>query len=188
MKKAHVDSYRPQIETSSLYLGPNKYADVPTDVRIARFKQSGDAHLVATYYKFGRYLLVCSSQPGGQAATLQGIWNDKLLPSWDSKYTTNINLEMNYWPAEVTNLAALNEPLFRLIREVSETVPKRPALCTALRAGCCTITPIFGVLRVPSTMGRPVCGCRVVHGYAAICGSITSTQAIKSFCAKYIRL
>ncbi len=121
MKKAHVDSYRPQIETSSLYLGPNKYADVPTDVRIARFKQSGDAHLVATYYKFGRYLLVCSSQPGGQAATLQGIWNDKLLPSWDSKYTTNINLEMNYWPAEVTNLAALNEPLFRLIREVSET-------------------------------------------------------------------
>lgn len=121
LKKAHVDFYRKQIGTSSLYLGPDKFADVPTDVRIAQFKTSGDAHLVATYYKFGRYLLVCSSQPGGQPANLQGIWNDRLYPSWDSKYTTNINLEMNYWPSEVTNLAALNEPLFRLIREVSET-------------------------------------------------------------------
>lgn len=121
LKKAHVDFYRKQIGTSSLYLGPDKYADMPTDVRIAQFKTSGDAHLVATYYKFGRYLLICSSQPGGQPANLQGIWNDRLYPSWDSKYTTNINLEMNYWPAEVTNLTALNEPLFRLIREVSET-------------------------------------------------------------------
>ena len=58
----------------------------------------------ATYFQFGRYLLICSSQPGGQPANLQGIWNDKLFPSWDSKYTCNINLEMNYWPSEVTNL------------------------------------------------------------------------------------
>lgn len=121
MKNTHVAFYRNQIGTSSLDLGPNKYPDIPTDIRIERFKQSGDAHLVATYYKFGRYLLICSSQPGGQPANLQGIWNDKLFPSWDSKYTTNINLEMNYWPAEVTNLTTLNEPLFRLIREVSET-------------------------------------------------------------------
>ena len=76
---------------------------------------------MANYYKFGRYLLVSSSQPGGQAANLQGIWNDKMFPSWDSKYTCNINLEMNYWPAEVTNLTELNEPLFRLIKEVSKT-------------------------------------------------------------------
>lgn len=69
----------------------------------------------------GRYLLICSSQPGGQPANLQGIWNDKLFPSWDSKYTCNINLEMNYWPSEVTNLSDLNEPLFRLIKEVSES-------------------------------------------------------------------
>jgi alpha-L-fucosidase 2 len=65
--------------------------------------------------------LICASQPGGQAANLQGIWNDKMFPSWDSKYTCNINLEMNYWPAEVTNLTELNEPLFRLTKEVSET-------------------------------------------------------------------
>lgn len=120
-KKEHVDFYQKQIGTSSLDLGPDKYADVPTDKRIERFKETNDNHLVSTYYNFGRYLLICSSQPGGQAANLQGIWNDKLYPSWDSKYTCNINLEMNYWPSEVTNLTHLNEPLFRLIKEVSKT-------------------------------------------------------------------
>ena len=92
-----------------------------TDKRVENFKDTHDAHLVATYFQFGRYLLICSSQPGGQPANLQGIWNDKLFPSWDSKYTCNINLEMNYWPSEVTNLSDLNEPLFRLIKEVSES-------------------------------------------------------------------
>lgn len=120
-KKEHVDFYQKQIGTSTLDLGPDKYADVPTDIRIERFKDTHDNQLVANYYKFGRYLLVSSSQPGGQAANLQGIWNDKMFPSWDSKYTCNINLEMNYWPAEVTNLTELNEPLFRLIKEVSKT-------------------------------------------------------------------
>ena len=93
----------------------------PADKRVENFKDTHDAHLVATYFQFGRYLLICSSQPGGQPANLQGIWNDKLFPSWDSKYTCNINLEMNYWPSEVTNLSDLNEPLFRLIKEVSES-------------------------------------------------------------------
>lgn len=120
-KKDHVEFYQKEIGASSLDLGEDKYADVPTDVRIERFKETNDAHLVANYYKFGRYLLVSSSQPGGQAANLQGIWNDKLFPSWDSKYTCNINLEMNYWPSEVTNLTHLNEPLFSLIKEVSKT-------------------------------------------------------------------
>ncbi len=120
-KQAHIAAYQQQIGTASLWLGDDQYADVPTDLRIERFKQTNDAFLVATYFKFGRYLLISCSQPGGQAANLQGIWNDKLLPSWDSKYTCNINLEMNYWPSEVTNLSWLNEPLFRLIREVSET-------------------------------------------------------------------
>lgn len=120
-KKEHVDFYQKQVGTSTLDLGPDKYADVPTDIRIERFKETHDNQLVANYYKFGRYLLISSSQPGGQAANLQGIWNDKMFPSWDSKYTCNINLEMNYWPAEVTNLPELNEPLFRLIKEVSKT-------------------------------------------------------------------
>ncbi len=120
-KKEHVDFYTGQIGTSDLWLGEDKFANLPTDIRIERFKENNDNYLVSTYYKFGRYLLVSSSQPGGQPANLQGIWNDKLYPSWDSKYTCNINLEMNYWPSEVTNLTWLNEPLFKLIKEVSET-------------------------------------------------------------------
>jgi alpha-L-fucosidase 2 len=120
-RKNHTDYYRRYLTRVSLDLGDNRYEHVTTDKRVENFKQTNDAHLVATYFQFGRYLLICSSQPGGQPANLQGIWNDKLFPSWDSKYTCNINLEMNYWPSEVTNLSELNEPLFRLIREVSET-------------------------------------------------------------------
>lgn len=120
-RKNHTDFYRRYLTRVSLDLGDNRYEHVTTDKRVENFKQTNDAHLVATYFQFGRYLLICSSQPDGQPANLQGIWNDKLFPSWDSKYTCNINLEMNYWPSEVTNLSELNEPLFRLIREVSET-------------------------------------------------------------------
>jgi len=120
MKKSHVAFFKKWMDKSSLDIGPNLSAET-TDKRIENFAKTNDAHLVATYYKFGRYLLISCSQPGGQPANLQGIWNDKMLPSWDSKYTTNINLEMNYWPAEVTNLAELNEPLFKLTKEVSET-------------------------------------------------------------------
>lgn len=119
--KAHVAYFRQFMDRSSLDLGDDQFPHVTTDMRVERFKDTNDAFLVATYFKFGRYLLICSSQPGGQPANLQGIWNDKLFPSWDSKYTCNINLEMNYWPSEVTNLSELNEPLFKLIKEVSET-------------------------------------------------------------------
>lgn len=117
----HVRFFRNYMDRMSLDLGPDLHAQTTTDMRIQNFSQTNDAHLVATYFQFGRYLLICSSQPGGQPANLQGIWNDKLLPSWDSKYTCNINTEMNYWPAEVCNLSELHEPLLRLIKEVSET-------------------------------------------------------------------
>jgi len=119
-KKAHITYFKSFMDKSSLDLGLNLSKET-TDKRVENFAQTNDANLVATYYKYGRYLLICASQPGGQPANLQGIWNDKMLPSWDSKYTTNINLEMNYWPAEVTNLTELNEPLFKLTKEVSET-------------------------------------------------------------------
>jgi alpha-L-fucosidase 2 len=119
-KKAHIAYFKTFMNKSSLDLGDNTSTET-TDKRVENFAKTNDAHLVATYYKYGRYLLICASQPGGQPANLQGIWNDKMLPAWDSKYTTNINLEMNYWPAEVTNLTELNEPLFRLTKEVSET-------------------------------------------------------------------
>lgn len=133
-RRAHIDFYTEFFDRSTLDLGEDVYGHLPTDVRVEQFARVSaiggkdsqpavlpDNHLVATYYQFGRYLLICSSQPGGQAANLQGIWNDKLFPPWDSKYTANINVEMNYWPAEVTNLSELYEPLLRLTREVSET-------------------------------------------------------------------
>ena len=81
---------------------------------------ASDPALEALYFQFGRYLLIASSRPGTMAANLQGIWNDQLAPSWDSKYTININTEMNYWPAEVTNLSELHEPLFDLVENARE--------------------------------------------------------------------
>lgn len=120
-RRRHVAIYRSMLTRASLFLGADSHPSMATDERLAAFRDADDNWLCATYFTFGRYLLICSSQPGGQAANLQGIWNDKMFPSWDSKYTTNINLEMNYWPSEPTNLSDLNEPLFRLIREVSTT-------------------------------------------------------------------
>ncbi len=117
----HVARYQAQANRNTLWLGNDEYAQLPTDVRLAQFPRTHDKHLAALYYRFGRYLLIASSQPGGQPANLQGIWNDKMLPSWDSKYTVNINTEMNYWPSEVCNLTELNGPLFQMIEEVSHT-------------------------------------------------------------------
>ncbi len=127
LKSRHEQLYHQYFDRVSLNLGPDRYPQVPTSKRIEQFAavdfpSATDNHLVETYFQFGRYLLICSSQPDNtNPANLQGIWNDKMFPSWDSKYTTNINLEMNYWPSEVTNLTELNGPLFRLIREISET-------------------------------------------------------------------
>ena len=120
-KQSHTAFFQQYMNRVSLNLGETTTPELTTDLRVERFKETNDANLVATYFQFGRYLLICSSQPGGQPANLQGIWNDKLLPSWDSKYTCNINAEMNYWPAEVANLSELHEPLLRMTREVSET-------------------------------------------------------------------
>ncbi len=116
----HVDFYSEFYNRVKLKIGENN-KDLPTNNRIADYANVEDGYMVGMYYQFGRYLLICSSQAGGQAPGLQGIWNDKRFPSWDGKYTTNINLEMNYWPAENTNLTDLQEPLFRLIKEISVT-------------------------------------------------------------------
>ena len=125
LKDLHEKTYHKYYDRVKLNLGEDAYANVPMNKRIEQFSVVSDSvadrHLVATYFQFGRYLLISSSQPGNMnPANLQGIWNDKMFPSWDSKYTTNINLEMNYWPSEVTNLTEMNEPLFKLIREIYE--------------------------------------------------------------------
>ena len=121
LKAQHEQIYHNYYNRVRLDLGEDHYPQIPTDQRIKQFSHLSDNFLVATYFQFGRYLLICSSQPDNtNPANLQGIWNDKMFPSWDSKYTTNINLEMNYWPSEVCNLTEMNEPLFKLIREVYE--------------------------------------------------------------------
>ena len=118
--QAHIAEYQKFYKRTSLDLGRTPQADKPTDVRVKEFATSNDPHLVALYFQFGRYLLITSSQPGGQPANLQGIWNDKLNPAWKCRYTTNINAEMNYWPAEVTNLPEMHEPFLQMIRELYE--------------------------------------------------------------------
>ncbi len=120
-KKEHTTFFRQYMHRMSLDLGKTESYNKPTDVRIKEFSEIFDPQLAALYFQFGRYLLISCSQPDTQAANLQGIWNDRFLPSWDSKYTCNINLEMNYWPAEVTNLTEMHEPMLQLVREVAET-------------------------------------------------------------------
>jgi len=116
---AHVAAYQKYFNRVKLDLGITDAANLPTDERLKNFNSSNDPSFVTLYYQFGRYLLISSSQPGGQAANLQGIWNDKINPPWDSKYTININAEMNYWPAEKTNLAELHEPFIQMVKDMS---------------------------------------------------------------------
>jgi alpha-L-fucosidase 2 len=121
LRADHVSDHRRLFRRVALDLGSTPAAERPTDERLARVTSGDDPALAALYFQYGRYLLIASSRPGCQPANLQGIWNDKLKPSWDSKWTVNINTEMNYWPAEVTNLSECHEPLFDMIDEVAET-------------------------------------------------------------------
>lgn len=121
LNAAHVAAYQHYFNRVKLNLGVTAAANQPTDERLKNFRTANDPSFVTLYYQYGRYLLISSSQPAGQPANLQGIWNNKLFPPWDSKYTININAEMNYWPAEKTNLAELHEPFLRMVKELSET-------------------------------------------------------------------
>ena len=118
----HVKKYQEQYNRVSLTLPKSANSGLETDKRVAAFEtDASDLDMVALMMQYGRYLLISSSQPGGQAANLQGVWNDKMNAPWDSKYTININAEMNYWPALIGNLAETQEPLFSMIRDLSET-------------------------------------------------------------------
>ena len=131
---AHLKKYQEQYNRVSLTLG-NPNTQIPTDQRLAAFnasedeivngksvnRKSFDLDMVSLMMQYGRYLLISSSQPGGQPANLQGVWNDKKEAPWDSKYTININAEMNYWPALIGNLAETQQPFFSMIRDLSET-------------------------------------------------------------------
>ncbi len=120
-RRAHEEFHSGFFSRVELNLGNDAFAHEPTDERIGQFASRHDPSLVELYFQFGRYLLIASSQPGTQPANLQGIWNPHTRPPWDSKYTLNINAQMNYWPSEITQLSELNEPLTRLIRELAQT-------------------------------------------------------------------
>ncbi len=120
LRSAHVREHQRLFGRVTLDLGVTEAAKLPTDQRPAKFLEGMDPQLATLYFQYGRYLLISSSRPGSQPANLQGLWNELMTPPWESKYTININTEMNYWPAETTNLAECHEPLLRLVTELVE--------------------------------------------------------------------
>jgi len=120
VQAAHAADHQRLFRRVELNLGAGgQGAKLPTDERVRDYAQRPDASLAALYFQFGRYLLIASSRAGGQAANLQGIWSDILRPAWSANYTTNINVEMNYWPAETCNLSECHAPLFDMTAELS---------------------------------------------------------------------
>jgi alpha-L-fucosidase 2 len=119
LRSEHVAFYRNYFDRVQIDLGVTDSVRKTTDVRIDEYAEAHDPQLAALFFQFGRYLLISCSQPGNQPATLQGVWNDLMQPPWESKYTTNINVEMNYWPAEVTHLPELHQPLIEMVKDVA---------------------------------------------------------------------
>jgi alpha-L-fucosidase 2 len=121
LKNAHTNEYQDYFQRVRLDLSPGEILPVPTDERLEQFKQNpADLHLVELMFQYGRYLLISSSRPGTLPANLQGIWANKIQTPWNGDYHTDVNVEMNYWPAEVTNLSEMHMPLFDLIESLVE--------------------------------------------------------------------
>ncbi len=120
LRKDHITEHQRLFDRVRIDLDRTAASNLPTDERLKAFDKSDDPDLAALLFQFGRYLLISSSRPGCQPANLQGIWNGSMHPSWDCKYTTNVNLEMNYWPAEVANLSDCHEPLLAMIPELAK--------------------------------------------------------------------
>jgi len=118
---SHLADYQPLFSRVHIDLGTTPQAQRPTDERILHFAGGNDPALAALEFQYGRYLLISCSRPGGQPAALQGLWNDSMNPPWNGKFTVNINTEMNYWPAEKTNLSECTAPLLDMIKDVSVT-------------------------------------------------------------------
>ena len=122
LRQTHRDHHQRLFRRVALDLGAGPNARLPTDERIARFAEGQDPGLAALYLQYGRYLLLACSRPGSRfPANLQGLWNEKTNPSWGSKWTLNINTEMNYWPAEVCNIGETVEPLIAMVEDLAIT-------------------------------------------------------------------
>ena len=159
----HEAEHRRLFRRAGLELGPSSSSGEPTDVRLKDYAAGRDPALAALAFQFGRYVLICSSRPGGEPANLQGLWNADMNPWWESKYTTNINLEMNYWPAETANLAECLEPFVRLIEEVAA---ERGAQAARLHygAGGWVLHQNTDIWRAASPMDGPTWGTFSVGG------------------------
>lgn len=136
LRARHVAKYREQFGTCRLEL-PDSQPGLTVPARLRSFRESRNPHLAALYFAFGRYLLIASSQPGTQPPTLQGIWNEWRVPPWMSSYTVNINLQMNYWPADVANLSPLAEPLLALLEDLSVSGARTAKDMYGARGWCC---------------------------------------------------
>ncbi len=119
--RAHLADHQRLFRRVAIDLGTSEAAKLPTDQRVQAFAKGNDPAMAALYHQFGRYLLICSSRPGSQPANLQGIWNDLMQPPWESKYTININTEMNYWPSEANALHECVEPLESMLFDLAKT-------------------------------------------------------------------
>ncbi len=128
MRTAHIAEHQKMFRRVQLTLETDEPLNLPTDERIKNFANGNDPQFATLYFQFARYLLICCSRPGGQPATLQGLWNDSMTPPWDSKYTININTEMNYWPAEPCNLSECVEPLTQMVLEIAKTGERTAAV------------------------------------------------------------
>jgi alpha-L-fucosidase 2 len=138
LREDHVADYQKLFDRVTLDLGTTPAADRPTDQRIETFANSDDPQLVELYFQFGRYLLISSSRSGSrQPANLQGIWNDKTNPPWGSKFTVNINTEMNYWPADETNLSECVEPLTNMVMDLTESGARTAQVMYGARGWVC---------------------------------------------------
>ncbi len=151
LRQAHAADYRRLFRRVSLRLGTSdpdfnsttgtvltqEAASRPTNERVAAFKNGNDPELAALHFQFGRYLLISSSRPGGQPATLQGLWNDSLTPPWGGKYTININTEMNYWPAASANLIECCAPLFQMLAELAVAGQRTAQTCYGAKGWVC---------------------------------------------------
>jgi len=138
LKKAHIQDFRNFFDRVTFSVGDNAQKELPTKARLKQYMEGKkDPDLEALYFQFGRYLLISCSRPGGIPANLQGIWNPHMRPPWSSNYTTNINAEMNYWPAEVCNLPETHEPLLRFIGNLAITGEVTAETFFGCRGWCC---------------------------------------------------
>jgi alpha-L-fucosidase 2 len=136
LKQRHLDEHRKLFRRVRLNLGEHKSESVPTDQRLKSFKETPDMGLLALYFHYGRYLLITSSRPGTQPANLQGIWNAELRPPWSSNWTSNINVQMNYWPVETCNLSECHQPLIDMLRDLSENGRKTAEVNYGIQGWC----------------------------------------------------